>query len=252
MTNKVISISFRIQTFQTFIDSILSHALKIKSSYTCVANVHMAIEAYWDPEFAAVVNNADLVTPDGMPLAKAIKLLYGVNQERVAGMDLLPELLKAAEQKELSVFFYGGTEEMLLKTKEFVEAYYPKLKKHAYHSPPFRALTEEEENEDINRINEFGAHLVFVALGCPKQEKWMAKMKGKIHASMVGIGGALPVIIGMQKRAPIWMQKLSLEWLFRLIQEPRRLFKRYFITNSLFIVLLIRQLIQVRIFKKTS
>jgi N-acetylglucosaminyldiphosphoundecaprenol N-acetyl-beta-D-mannosaminyltransferase len=113
----------------------------------------------------------------------------------------------------------------------------------------FIQITEKEEMECINRINASGAHLVFVALGCPKQEKWMAHMKGKINACMVGIGGALPVLVGMQKRAPKFMQKYGLEWLYRLVQEPRRLFKRYLYTNSLFILLLLKQFFAVKLFR---
>lgn len=210
----------------------------------------MIIEAHWDPKFAELVNNANLVTPDGMPLVKAMRLLYGVKQERVAGMDLLPELLKEAEKQDLSVFFYGGTKEMLDRTKEYVTTHYPSLEKHQYFSPPFRPLTEEEEQEVMTKINDSGVNLVFVSLGCPKQEKWMASMKGKINACMIGIGGALPVMVGMQKRAPKWMQKLSLEWFYRLIQEPKRLFKRYAITNSLFLWLLLKQLLFNKIGKR--
>ncbi len=102
----------------------------------------------------------------------------------------------------------------------------------------------------IDKINSSGTHIVFVALGCPKQERWMAKMKGRINACMVGIGGALPVMVGLQKRAPIWMQKIGLEWFFRLLQEPRRLFKRYFITNSLFIYLFLKEYVSLRLIRK--
>ena len=212
----------------------------------------MTIEAHWDKRLAAMVNEADLVTPDGMPLVKAVHLLYKVKQERVAGMDILPDLIKETEKQDLSIFFYGGTQEMLDRTKEYVETNYPLLKNHQYFSPPFRPLTEEEEQEVVKRINNSGANLVFVALGCPKQEKWMASMKGKIHACMIGVGGALPVVIGMQRRAPMWMQKTSTEWLFRLILEPRRLFKRYFTTNSIFIVLFLKELLRIRLKKILS
>ena len=112
------------------------------------------------------------------------------------------------------------------------------------HSPPFRVLTEAETETEIQQINASGANMILVALGCPKQERWMANMKGKINAVMVGVGGAFPMLVGIQKRAPLWMQKNSLEWFYRLVQEPRRLFKRYFITNSLFIVLIIKGKIQ--------
>jgi N-acetylglucosaminyldiphosphoundecaprenol N-acetyl-beta-D-mannosaminyltransferase len=181
-----------------------------------------------------------------------MRLLYGINQERVAGMDILPDLLKDAERLNLSVFFYGGTHEMLIKTKEYVQSNYHSLKSHEYFSPPFRNLNEEEESEIIQRINDFEANLVFVILGCPKQEKWMASMKGRINSCMVGIGGALPVMIGMKKRAPRWMQKMSLEWLYRLVQEPRRLFKRYLMTNSLFLFLIVKQLFHLKFTKQRS
>lgn len=241
MNKKVVSLNISTGTYAQFVERILQLGKAKTSSYVCVANVHMTIEAHWDKNFAQVVNGADLVTPDGMPLAKAIKSLYGLQQDRVAGMDLLPDLLTEAQKKGLGVFFYGGTDEMLEQTKNYVGKNYPNLTHAAYYSPPFRPLTTEEEIDIIRRINDSGAHFVFVALGCPKQEKWMANMKGKINACMLGIGGALPVMIGMQKRAPQWMQKMSLEWLYRLAQEPRRLFKRYFITNTLFIFLFMKQ-----------
>lgn len=247
MYNKIISLFISTGAYASFLQRILELARKKQSSYICVANVHMTIEAHWDKEFAKVVNNANLVTPDGMPLVKAMHLLYGVKQDRVAGMDFLPDLLQEAEKIGLSVFFYGGTQQMLDKTQEYVKKHYPTLEHQHYYSPPFRALTKVEEQAIVNRINESGAHLVFVALGCPKQEKWMASMKGKINACMLGIGGALPVMIGMQKRAPQWMQKMMLEWLYRLAQEPQRLFKRYFITNTVFIYLLTKQFISIKV-----
>jgi N-acetylglucosaminyldiphosphoundecaprenol N-acetyl-beta-D-mannosaminyltransferase len=209
----------------------------------------MSIEGSRDKGYAEIVNQADIVTPDGMPLVWALRLLYGIKQERVAGMDLLPSLLEKAEQMQLGVYFYGGTPELQTSTEDFVSRQYPNIKNKHFESPPFRALTEQEEIECINRINASGAHLVFVALGCPKQEKWMAHMKGKINACMVGIGGALPVLVGMQKRAPKFMQKYGLEWLYRLVQEPRRLFKRYLYTNSLFVLLLLKQFFAVKLFR---
>jgi len=155
-------------------------------------------------------------------------------------MDLLPDLLSEAEKTNLRCYVYGGSEEMLAISEAYIQERYPNLQC-GFHSPPFRPMTAEEEQADCDRINNFGAHLVFVALGCPKQEKWMAKMKGRIHACMLGIGGALPVMIGMQDRAPDWMQKASLEWLYRLGQEPKRLFRRYAYTNTKFLYLLTKQ-----------
>jgi N-acetylglucosaminyldiphosphoundecaprenol N-acetyl-beta-D-mannosaminyltransferase len=112
------------------------------------------------------------------------------------------------------------------------------------YSPPFRKLTKAEDEEVVKKINSSGAALVYVVLGCPKQEKWMASMKGRIHAEMVGIGGALHVMIGLQKRAPMWMQKAGLEWFFRFSQEPKRLFKRYAVTNTRFLIMLTKELLK--------
>ena len=135
---------------------------------------------------------------------------------------------------------------MLIKTEQHIAKNYPDLHLTGVHSPPFRQLTDEENEETCNLINMSGAKLVFVVLGCPKQEKWMASMKNKIHATMVGIGAAVPVMVKLQKRAPRWMQKTGMEWFFRLCQEPRRLFKRYFITNTVFIFLLSKEWLRIK------
>lgn len=237
---KIVNLNISTGSYLSFIDDILKLGKSKISSYICVANVHMCIEAYDDADFAKIVNASDLVTPDGMPLAKAVQFLYGEHQDRVAGMDLLPDLLKEAEKMGLSCYIYGGSDKMLTQSELYINAHFPSLRC-GYHSPPFRPLNNEEKEEDVLRINSFGAQLIFVALGCPKQERWMAEMKGRIKGCMLGIGGALPVMIGMQERAPEWMQKFSLEWLYRLLQEPKRLFKRYAYTNTKFLYLLMKQ-----------
>lgn len=246
MKKRIISIDISCLSYTEFIKEISERAKERRSSYVCVANVHMCIEAYDNETFKTIVNSADYVTPDGMPLAKGIKWLYGISQERVAGMDLLPDLLKESEKQGLKVYFYGGSEKTQQSTEDYIHKNYAHLNAVGYYSPPFRALSSEEEIQIITNINNSGAQLVFVALGCPKQEKWMASMKGKINACMIGIGGALPVLIGEQKRAPRWMQNLSLEWFYRFIQEPKRLFKRYAYTNSKFIFLLLKQKMTVK------
>ncbi|MEJ2200035.1 MAG: WecB/TagA/CpsF family glycosyltransferase [Desulfuromonadaceae bacterium] len=243
-TRNVVSLDLSIGPYREFVDRIMALGKERVSSYVCVANVHMTIEAWRHADFASVVNGADLVTPDGMPLVKSLKLLHGIRQDRVAGMDLFPDLIAAAEKQGLSVFFYGSTEEVLERLLERVRCEHPALAIAGSYSPPFRPLSEEEDQTIVAGINASGAHLVMVALGCPKQEQWMAAHRGQIHAVMLGVGGAFPVYAGMQSRAPEWMQQYSLEWLYRLGQEPRRLFKRYLVTNSLFVALLVRNLAQ--------
>lgn len=249
---RIISLDLSTLSFEQTTTTILQLATEKKGGYTCVANVHMCIEAWQDPSFASTVNGATIVTPDGMPLVKAMNWLYQTNQERVAGMDLLPALLGRLENMAIPCLFYGGTEEMLKHTQKYLQEHFPKLTNCHFESPPFRPLNETEKQAFIDFIAAKQIGLVFVALGCPKQEKFMAEMSPQINAHLIGIGGALPVMVGMQKRAPEWMQKNSLEWLYRLMQEPKRLFKRYFITNSLFILLFCKQLISQKLFKKHS
>ena len=249
MRENIIKLKVDTGNYQSFIDRIIALGRRGDSHYVCVANVHMLIEGYRDTLFADAVNGADITTPDGMPLTWAMRMLYGVRQDRVAGMDLLPDLLYKSASEGIPVFFYGSTDPMLSKAKAVLQSKYPALNITGTYSPPFRPLSSNEEDQVVEMINESKARLVFVILGCPKQEKWMAAMKGKINATMVGVGGALPVLLGMQQRAPRWMQKAGFEWLYRLKQEPKRLFKRYFITNTLFSYLLLREYIGKKIFK---
>lgn len=246
MTNQtLITINVSLGNFRDFVNNILALGQRRQSSYVCVANVHMCVETYHDDTFAQIVNQADIVTPDGVPLIKGLKFLYNINQVRVAGPDLMPTLLSESEKQGLKVYFYGSTDEVLNKLRDFCLENYPKLSIAGMYSPPFRILTETETQVEIKNINASEPNVVLVALGCPKQERWMANMKGKINAVMIGVGGAFPMLVGVQKRAPLWMQRNSLEWLYRLIQEPRRLFKRYLITNTLYIALIIREKVKI-------
>ncbi|MDJ1468362.1 WecB/TagA/CpsF family glycosyltransferase [Cytophagaceae bacterium DM2B3-1] len=211
-------------------------------SYVCYANVHMTIEGHWSPAFAEIVNNANIVAPDGVPLAKAFKSLYGVSQERVAGMDMLPSLIADCEKEGLSIYFFGTTNETLDAMRKRIEKDHPNLRIAGMFSPPFGSLNAANNEKYAQMINDSGANLVMVALGCPKQETWMSQNYKKINAVLLGVGGAFDVYAGVRKRAPSWMQKLALEWLYRLAQEPKRMFKRYFVTNSTYIWLLSKQI----------
>ena len=246
---KIISLYVDHLGFDESLDRVMELALKKKPSYTCFANVHMTIEAYKDKSFLEKVNNADLVFADGKPIAFACKLLHHKKQQRVSGMDLTPCILEKANEKNLSVFIYGSTEDVSTAMKEKIAVDFSHIRFAGAVSPPFRPPTGDELKNDIETINRSGAHLVLVALGCPKQEKWMAENSDKINAVLLGVGGALPVVAGIQKRAPKWMQNMALEWFYRLLQQPGRLFTRYFYTNSYFIFLLGRDWIK-SLFKK--
>jgi N-acetylglucosaminyldiphosphoundecaprenol N-acetyl-beta-D-mannosaminyltransferase len=250
---KVISLNIDTGGYKEFVDRIIHLSQAEKSSYVCVANVHMLVEGYRDKHYASEVNDAALITPDGMPLSWSIRLLYGNHQDRVAGMDLLPDLLQECAYQRIPVFFYGSTPTMLQKGNNILKQKFPGLKIAGSYSPPFSTSVSDLTQDDIvSEINNSGARVVFVILGCPKQEKWMASMKGKINAVMIGIGGAYPVLLGLQHRAPTWMRKNGLEWLYRLGQEPRRLFKRYAVTNSLFSYLLAREYLHTVLLKRAS
>ena len=229
-------------SYKDFVEEVFRLAASKYSSYVCFSNVHMLIEAYKDPEFNQIVNQADMATPDGVPLRIAMRLKYGIQQDRIAGMDAFPHLLKEAARRGKSIYLYGGKQEVLEAIVSRVEKEIPNLKIAGYYSPPFRALSDIEKQEIRNRINNSQADMTFVALGCPKQERWVAAEQGKIKGCLLAVGGAFTVYAGMQTRAPKWMQKYSLEWLFRLVQEPKRLFKRYFVTNSLFLYLFMKDL----------
>ncbi len=205
------------------------------SSYVCCVNAHMCVEAHNDTAFAAVVNGADFATADGMPMLNKLNSTHGMQQERVAGNDILPALMTEAEQQGLGVFFYGGKQNVLDAIIARAAREMPKLRISGAESPPFRPLTAKEIDQAAERINSSGAHIVLVSLGCPKQEKWMAMMRGKVNAIMLGMGGAFLLYAGVDSRAPKWMRDLSLEWAYRFALEPRRLWKRYLITNTTFL-----------------
>ncbi|HNO71728.1 MAG TPA: WecB/TagA/CpsF family glycosyltransferase, partial [Bacteroidia bacterium] len=215
-----------------------AYAKERRKGYACFANVHMIIEAYQDKQFDKDVNSATLVLPDGMPLVKTLKWFYGIEQDRVAGMDVMPDLIRIASNNNLKLFFFGTTPELLEKIRLKIEKDFPKTDVVGLFSPPFN----EPLNNDLytEMINSSGANLVFVALGCPKQEKWMAQNSSKINAMLLGVGGAFPVFAGVASRAPLFMQNAGLEWVYRLYQEPKRLFKRYLFTNSIFLFLVLK------------
>ncbi len=248
----LLSIAVSTGMYSEMLDEIINLSFSNVSSFVCLANVHTTITAFQDRNYASIIKQAEIVTPDGMPLTWALRLLFGIKQQRVCGMDILPDLIKKAENLQIPVFFYGGTLSMLDTAKHYLEKNYPQLKIAGSYSPPFRKLSYSEENELVETINNTGAKMVFVVLGCPKQEKWIASMKNKIKATMIGVGGAMSVFVGLQKRAPLWMQKSGLEWFFRLMTEPKRLFKRYFVSNFLFIMLILNEFILVKIFRKKS
>ena len=218
-------------------------AMSNLSKVVCIANVHMLVEAHSDPQFGSVLRHADLVTPDGMPLVWMLRFLGAVGQDRVAGVDVLEGLCKQAQENDIGVYFVGSQPSILEQMRRKLEFNYPGLKIAGMAPLPFRPLSEEEDQALVQSLNQSGAGLVFVSLGCPKQEKWMSEHKEKVSAVMVGLGGAFPVYAGIHKRAPKFFRQAGLEWLYRLIQEPKRLWKRYATTIPVFVWLVAKQVL---------
>jgi N-acetylglucosaminyldiphosphoundecaprenol N-acetyl-beta-D-mannosaminyltransferase len=199
------------------------------------------MESYDSPRFCRVINEADLVTPDGMPLVWGLWLLGNRTATRVYGPDLTPVLLEMAAASGLPVGFYGGAPEVLNRLLEIVTRRFPALRVVYSWSPPFRDLTEEEDAWVVSEINRSGARIVFIGVSTPQQNYWMAAHRGRVPAVMVGVGAAFDFLSGSKPQAPRWMMPLGLEWLFRLCTEPRRLWKRYLKHNPRYAVLFMLQ-----------
>jgi len=223
-------------------DRVMTWGRARANRYVVLANVHVVVTASRDPDFGAVVAAADMTTPDGAPVAWMLGKLNHTSQERVSGPDLTWSLLGRCEVEQLPVYFYGSKPETLARLEQRIQATFPKLVA-SFEAPPFRPITADEDAASVQRINGSAAGLVFVGLGCPKQEHWMHAHRGSVNAVMLGVGAAFDFHAGTESRAPAWMQSNGLEWLHRLIREPRRLWKRYLITNTLFILGATRQLL---------
>jgi N-acetylglucosaminyldiphosphoundecaprenol N-acetyl-beta-D-mannosaminyltransferase len=212
--------------------------------YIVAANVHVVMTGYWHKAYRRTINGASLVTPDGMPLVWGSRLLGNKKQSRVYGPDLMLAWCDRAEKLQMPIYLYGGSEQTLVKLQENLEKQFPNLIIAGSYSPPFRPLTEAEETSDRERIHASGAKVVFVGLGCPKQEEWMARQQGKLNAVAIGVGAAFSFHGGEVSQAPRWMMKAGLEWLHRLTREPKRLWQRYLINNPSFLVLFGLQLLR--------
>jgi N-acetylglucosaminyldiphosphoundecaprenol N-acetyl-beta-D-mannosaminyltransferase len=214
-----------------------------ESRYVVLANAHVVVTASREADFGAAVAAADLATPDGAPVAWMLGRLRSAAQARVSGPDLTWALLRRCEAEALSVYFFGSSPGTLAALGQRLSIAFPKLIVSGYESPPFRPLTPQEDADVVARINASGAGLVFVGLGCPKQELWMQAHRGRIIAVMLGVGAAFDFHAGTVSRAPAWMRDNGLEWLHRLASEPRRLWRRYLVTNTQFMWEVVRQLV---------
>ncbi|MCL4275873.1 MAG: WecB/TagA/CpsF family glycosyltransferase [Anaerolineales bacterium] len=242
----IIGLKISLTDYSNATGSVMLWSQNDKFHYICAANVHMLMEVHDSPEFAKIVNNADLVVPDGMPLVWMMRLKGQRDQQRVYGPTLMLHVLAMAARENIPVGFYGGAPQVLDALVERMKERYNGLNVVYAYSPPFRELNRQEKEEIVKNIDRSGVRILFVGLGCPKQEIWMAEHRGKVHAVMLGVGAAFDFHSGLKLQAPSWMQRLGLEWLFRLLTEPRRLWKRYLYHNSRFIFLAIADLLGFR------
>lgn len=241
---KIVSIPVHATTYADAAQRIVSWSYAQTARYVTVANVHVVMEAFDDERYRSIVADSSLVTPDGMPLVWALKAL-GVRQAtRVYGPTLTEHVCVLAEQMAIPVGFYGGTPERLVCLRECLTVRYPHLKVAYAWPPPFRPLTRIEDDSVTREIRKSGARILFVGLGCPKQERWMAKHREHLTCTMVGVGAAFDFLSGAVRQAPSMLQDAGLEWIFRLCMEPRRLAARYLRHNPRFVLLLLRQLLR--------
>jgi N-acetylglucosaminyldiphosphoundecaprenol N-acetyl-beta-D-mannosaminyltransferase len=239
---RVLDALIDVMTWPEALQTIYGWASRHESRYVCVCAVHSVVTASQDAEYGRIVNEADLACPDGAPVAWMLRRLGHSHQQRINGPDLMLKYCEQAAARGESVFLYGGATETLERLKSALQKRFPALKIAGAISPPFRPLTPAEDAEIVAAINESKAGTVWVGLGCPKQERWMAAHRHRIHAVMIGVGAAFDYHAGTLKRAPPWMQNNGIEWLHRMASEPRRLAGRYLQTNSIFLFKALRQL----------
>lgn len=227
---------------------VLDRAGKGRSAYVCAANIHMAMEAFDSTTFRRAINGADLIVPDGKPLVWALGLLGAKKAEQVRGADLMALTLERAAAEGVPVGFYGSTPGTLEDLMRVLRDRFPGLRVTCCISPPFRELTTEEDERFVRELTGSGARILFVGLGCPKQEKWMEAHKGRIPAVMLGVGAAFDFHTGRVREAPRWMSAAGLEWTYRLFKEPRRLWRRYLKHNPRFLAMFASQALGLRKF----
>lgn len=237
----ILKTNISVTNMQETVDYLSDNIEKLRGKYICVSNVHTTVMAFKDEKYRKIQNSAAMALPDGKPLSIVSRRRGYAQARRVPGPDVMPEIFKLSKEKGYRHFFYGGKKETLDKMKSRLLAQYPYLQIAGMYSPPFRTLTKEEDEEIIRQINKSKPDFIWVALGAPKQEKWMYDHRGKVNGVMLGVGAAFDFIAGTVRRAPKWMQELCLEWLHRILQDPKRLISRYIGTNFTFMANVARE-----------
>lgn len=230
----ILRTNINVTTMADTISYISSHIDALRGKYICVSNVHTTVMSYENAKYREIQNGAAMALPDGGPLSWYSKIKGFSHAQRVAGPDLMSELLKQSSGREIRHFFYGSTNENLDKMRQVIERDYPDAVVAGMYSPPFREMTEAEDDDVMTMLNETKPDIIWVGLGAPKQEMWMYSHALRTNALLIGVGAGFDYLAGELKRAPMWMQKFALEWFFRLLQEPKRLWRRYLSSNVKF------------------
>lgn len=231
----IMGISIAAINMEWLVEYTKNHIKDLSGNYICVTNVFATVTAHDDKEYQKIQNEAIMAIPDGGPLSSLGRKRGFPEMKRTAGPDYMKEIFAISVENKYRHFFYGSSQETINKLQNNLLNQYEGIDIVGLYSPPYRELNEKEDKEIIKMINSTNADFVWVGLGAPKQEKWMYQHKNKIKGLMVGVGAGFDYFAGNIKRAPEWMQKANLEWVYRLIQEPKRLFKKYLISNCKFI-----------------
>ncbi len=240
----VLSLDLYSGSLAAVIDRIKNNISQKKHAYVCAANVHMSVLAKEDESFRRVVNNAELVVPDGRPLFWMLRFLGDRNSSQIRGGDLFNALCELANNSDIRLGFYGGAnEDVLTKLLSNLTRLYPKANLVFFYSPPFGEIDQAELGVVCENIRESAVDVLFVGIGCPKQERWMAENSPKIKCTMIGVGAVFDFVAGTKNQAPKVLQTIGLEWLFRLCSEPRRLWRRNLVGNTKFIFYILRWLV---------
>jgi N-acetylglucosaminyldiphosphoundecaprenol N-acetyl-beta-D-mannosaminyltransferase len=238
---KILGTNINVTNMKQTLKYIEENIDKLRGNYICVSNVHTTVMSYENEEYRNIQNNGAMALPDGAPLSGYCRLMGVKHAKRVTGPDLMGEIFKISAGKGYRHYFYGSKQETLDDMRTKIKASYPDINIVGMYSPPFRELTDEENENIIGMINEAKPDIIWVGLGAPKQEIWMSKHKGQFNGVMIGVGAGFDYYAGYIKRAPKIMQTLYLEWLYRLLQDPKRLWKRYVTTNIKFVEYVIKE-----------
>lgn len=237
----VLGVNVSASSYSEVVEKCEQWARNGESRTVLFVSMHGIMEAHDKPAFRADMNTADLANPDGMPVVWALRAFGARNANRVYGPDTTVALLRAAQESGIPIGFYGGDEATLAKLVFEVEKQYPGVNVAFRMSPPFRKLSDEEDEAIVKEINDSGVRWLFIGLGCPKQENWVFAHKGRVNAVLLAVGAAFDFVAGTKPQAPRWMMRNGLEWAFRLASEPRRLAGRYFKNIPRFMVLVAYQ-----------